>query len=174
MPSPEGIPGEPAPLLDSSGLVRYLDEIRAGSLRLVFTNGCFDLIHPGHAEYLREARSLGDRLLVGLNSDASVRRLKGPGRPILDERARATVLGAIRWVDATVLFDEDTPLDLILRVRPDVLVKGGDYTLDRVVGAREVLAWGGEVRIVPFLPGHSTSEIVSRLRNLKGNNTLSA
>lgn len=173
MPSPDGISAGPAPLLDEPGLAAFLGDLRRRGLRLVFTNGCFDLIHAGHVAYLREARALGDRLLVGLNSDSSVRRLKGPDRPVLGERARAAVLGALRWVDAVVLFDEETPLELILQVRPDVLVKGGDYTDDGIVGAAEVRSWGGEVRIVPFLPGYSTSEIVSRLRNPKGNNTLS-
>ncbi len=173
MPSPERDPLAPAPLLDPGGLERFIADLRGAGRRLVFTNGCFDLIHPGHVVYLREARAFGDRLLVGLNSDSSVRALKGPGRPILDAADRAAILGALRWVDAVVLFEEATPLELILRVRPDVLVKGGDYTPDRIVGAREVLSWGGAVRVVPFLPGHSSSSIVSRLRNPKGNNTLS-
>ncbi len=164
----------PAPLLDDAGLERFLAEARGASLRLVFTNGCFDLIHPGHVAYLTEARSLGDRLIVGLNADASVRRLKGPGRPLIGQEGRAAVLGALRCVDAVVLFGEDTPRDLILRVRPHVLVKGGDYRAEDVVGATDLPAWGGTLRILPYLPGHSTSEIMDRLRNPKGNNPFSA
>lgn len=167
-------PVRPAPLLDARGLDCFLADCRAAGLRLVFTNGCFDLIHPGHVAYLSEARSLGDRLIVGLNTDASVRRLKGPDRPLVPEAGRASVLAALRCVDAVVLFDEDTPRDLILRVRPAILVKGGDYTPETVVGASDVSSWGGTLRILPFLPGYSTSGIVDRLRNLKGNNPFSA
>ena len=162
-----------APLLDAAGLDRFLADARGADLKLVFTNGCFDLIHPGHVAYLAAARALGDRLIVGLNSDAGIRRLKGAGRPLIPQEGRAAVLGALRSVDAVVLFDEETPRDLILKVRPDVLVKGGDYRPDEVVGAGDLPAWGGTLRIVPFLPGHSTSTIIDRLRNLKGNNKFS-
>jgi rfaE bifunctional protein nucleotidyltransferase chain/domain len=167
-------PPPPAPLLDGPGLDRFLTETRGAGLRLVFTNGCFDLIHPGHVAYLTQARFLGDRLIVGLNTDESVRRLKGPDRPLIGQEGRAAVLGALRCVDAVVLFEEDTPRDLILRIRPHVLVKGGDYRAEDVVGATDLPAWGGTVRILPYLPGHSTSEIISRLRNPKGNNPFSA
>jgi rfaE bifunctional protein nucleotidyltransferase chain/domain len=164
----------PAPLLDDAGLDRFLEAARASRLRLVFTNGCFDLIHPGHVAYLSEARSLGDRLIVGLNTDAGVRRLKGPERPLVPQEGRAAVLCALRCVDAVVLFGADTPRDLILRIRPQILVKGGDYTPETVVGASDLPAWGGTLRILPFLPGYSTSEIADRLRNPKGHNPFSA
>ncbi len=135
---------------------------------LCFTNGVFDLLHPGHVQYLEEVRSLGDFLVVGLNSDASVRRLKGPGRPLQDERARARVLLGLRSVDAVVRFEEDTPLALIAALQPDVLAKGGDYTPETVVGREVVEARGGRVAILPFLPGHSTTAIEARIREGRG------
>lgn len=136
--------------------------------RLCFTNGCFDLIHPGHVKYLEDARALGDFLVVGLNSDASVARLKGPGRPLQDEAARAAVLLGLRSVDAVVRFDEDTPLELIRALQPDVLVKGGDYTPETVVGRELVESRGGRLVLIPFLPGHSTSRIEQRIRTGRG------
>lgn len=132
--------------------------------RVVFTNGCFDILHRGHVEYLFAARSLGDRLIVGLNSDASVRRLKGPGRPINSEEDRAFVLASLAAVDAVTVFTEDTPLGLIRSVLPDVLVKGGDYTVEQIVGASEVVAAGGEVIVAPLVPGRSTTSILQRAR----------
>lgn len=131
--------------------------------RCVFTNGCFDLIHPGHLHYLAEARALGQYLIVGLNSDASVQRLKGPQRPVMDERARALLLASLCFVDLVVLFSEDTPLQLIQQLQPDVLVKGGDYRIDQIVGAPEVQAAGGEVKVLSFLPGYSSSQIIDRI-----------
>ncbi len=135
---------------------------------LCFTNGCFDLLHPGHVQYLSEARALGDLLVVGLNSDASVARLKGPGRPLQDEAARAAILLGLRSVDAVVRFDEDTPLELIRALRPEVLVKGGDYTPETVVGRALVEAHGGRLVLLPFLPGHSTSAIERRIKSGRG------
>ena len=132
--------------------------------RLVFTNGVFDLLHPGHVDVLLSARRLGDALVVGVNTDASVARLKGPTRPIRTLAERTYVLAALGMVDAVVAFDQDTPRDLILRLRPDVLVKGGDYSVDTVVGAREVESWGGRVAIVPLTAGQSTTSIIERLR----------
>ncbi len=129
---------------------------------VVFTNGCFDLLHPGHIEYLAQARALGDVLVVGLNSDASVRRLKGAGRPLVPEADRAAALAALRSVDAVTLFDEDTPLELISALLPDVLVKGGDYDLDGIVGREVVEEAGGEVRVLPFVEGYSTTGILNR------------
>lgn len=131
--------------------------------RLVFTNGCFDLLHRGHVEYLDAARHLGDRLVVGLNSDASVRRLKGAGRPVLPEDDRAYVLAGLEAIDHVVLFAEDTPLDLIRLLRPDVIVKGGDYEPAEVVGAEQVIADGGRVVILPFVPGRSTTSLLARI-----------
>jgi rfaE bifunctional protein nucleotidyltransferase chain/domain len=132
---------------------------------VVFTNGVFDLLHPGHVELLEAARREGDALIVGLNTDASARRLgKGPGRPVANERARACVLAGLAAVDCVVLFDEDTPLELIRALAPDILVKGADYARDRIVGAEWVEARGGRVVRVPVVPGYSTTALVERLR----------
>ena len=132
--------------------------------RVVFTNGVFDLLHPGHIDVLTAARDRGDVLIVGLNSDDSVRRLKGPSRPIRSETERAFVLAALEAVDAVVVFEQDTPLDLVRHLQPSVIVKGGDYTPDSVVGADDVRARGGEVVIVPLTPGQSTTSIIEKLR----------
>lgn len=133
--------------------------------RLVFTNGVFDLIHPGHVDVLRGARQQGDALIVGINSDASVRRLKGPSRPIHTQRDRVYVVAALQMVDAVVVFEEDTPLELILSIHPDVLVKGGDYDVNTIVGANEVRGWGGTVVVVPLTKGHSTTGTIGRMRD---------
>lgn len=129
----------------------------------MFTNGCFDLLHPGHVLYLEEARALGDLLVVGLNSDSGVRRLKGEKRPILSQDERATVLAGLRSVDCVTVFEEDTPERLIAAVRPDVLVKGGDWPVAAIVGRELVEAAGGEVRAIPFVSGCSTTGIVERV-----------
>jgi rfaE bifunctional protein nucleotidyltransferase chain/domain len=134
---------------------------------VAFTNGVFDLLHPGHVDVLTGARVAGDALVVGLNSDASVRRLKGPGRPVRSEAERAYVLAALECVDAVVVFDQDTPLELVTCLEPDVIVKGGDYTPDSIVGAREVRARGGQVVVIPTTPGQSTTAIIERLRGRK-------
>lgn len=144
-------------------LVMRIEEWRGRGERIVFTNGCFDLLHVGHVTYLDQARKLGDRLVVGLNTDASVSALKGPTRPVIREQDRARLLAALEAVDAVVLFEEDTPIRLIELLRPDVLAKGGDYREDQVVGAPEVRAWGGEVALLPIVPGISTSAIVDSL-----------
>ena len=138
----------------------------SASGQIVFTNGVFDLLHPGHVDVLLGARRNGDLLVVGLNSDDSVRRLKGPGRPVRSEADRAYVLAALDMVDVVVMFSEDTPLELITAIRPDVLVKGGDYAEGTIVGAREVRAWGGKVAIIPLTPGQSTTSIIQRLRDI--------
>lgn len=132
--------------------------------RMVFTNGCFDVLHRGHVYYLSTAREMGDRLVVGLNSDASVTRLKGEGRPLNDEQARAEVLAALEFVDHVIIFSEDTPLNLIRTLEPDLLIKGGDYKREEIVGYREVTSRGGEVRIIPLLEGYSTSTIIGDSR----------
>jgi len=132
--------------------------------RVVFTNGVFDLLHAGHLDVLLAARRAGDALVVGVNSDASVRRLKGATRPVRDEASRCYVLAALAMVDAVVVFDQDTPLELIRALRPDVLVKGGDYTQSAIVGADDVRAWGGDVVVVPLTPGHSTTSTIERVR----------
>lgn len=145
-------------------LLEKLDEWRKQGRKIVFTNGCFDLIHPGHIALLQESASLGDKLVVGLNTDASVRRLKGPERPIQNEDSRALVLAALENVDAVVLFDEDTPLELIKAIKPDVLVKGSDYRLENVVGADVVKSYGGTVHLAEIVDGCSTSRIVENVR----------
>ena len=145
-----------------------LDLWRAARSRVVFTNGIFDLVHRGHVEYLEEARALGDRLVVGLNSDASARRLKGPSRPIVALEDRAAVVRALACVDLVVPFEDDTPLRLIEAVRPDVLVKGADYGVADIVGREFVEANGGRVTTVPLREGFSTSELVRRIREGKG------
>lgn len=154
--------------LDPAAKVRTLERARAWRAtradRVVFTNGVFDLLHPGHVDVLLGARRLGDVLIVGLNSDASVRRLKGADRPIRHEDERAYVLAAFEMVDCVVIFAEDTPLELVKALRPDVLVKGGDYSEATIVGAAEVRGWGGDVCVIPITPGHSTTNLVNRLR----------
>jgi D-beta-D-heptose 7-phosphate kinase/D-beta-D-heptose 1-phosphate adenosyltransferase len=138
---------------------------RAGRTgRVVFTNGVFDLLHPGHVDLLLGARRAGDQLVVAINGDASVRRLKGPERPVRTESDRAYVLAAFEMVDCVVVFDQDTPLELIEHLRPDVLVKGGDYDESTMVGASQVRSWGGDVVVVPLTPGQSTSNIIRILR----------
>ena len=149
-------------ILTRAQLPATLADWRAAGRRVVFTNGCFDLLHLGHVDYLEQARHLGDALVVGLNTDASVSCLK-PGRPIQDETARARILAALVFVDAVVLFGEPTPLVLIELVQPDVLVKGDDYAPDTIVGHELVLARGGQVRTVPLVAGYSTSRIVARI-----------
>lgn len=134
--------------------------------RVVFTNGCFDLLHPGHIETLEKARNLGDALIVGVNSDRSVRAMKGAGRPILPELERAEILSALDSVDAVVIFDEPTPRETIAALLPDVLVKGGDWASDQIVGREEVEAAGGHVVLVPVVSGHSTTAILEKIRKL--------
>ena len=136
--------------------------------RFVFTNGCFDLLHPGHTELLRRAKALGHYLCVGVNSDRSVRTLKGEGRPVQGEQARATVVAALASVDYVVLFDEDTPLRLIQTLLPDILVKGGDYTPATIVGRAEVEGAGGKVHVIPLIAGFSSSQIAQRIRQTTG------
>ena len=131
---------------------------------LVFTNGCFDLLHRGHVEYLAAARALGDALVVGLNTDASVRRLKGAGRPLVEQDDRAYVIASLECVDAVTLFDEDTPRELIAALLPDVLAKGADYAIDQVVGRAEVEAAGGRVALIPLVEGRSTTSLLDTIR----------
>jgi rfaE bifunctional protein nucleotidyltransferase chain/domain len=144
-------------------ILRFGREKRNGR-RIVFTNGCFDLLHPGHITSLEQARALGDALIVGLNSDASVRQLKGAGRPVLPEQERAEILVALECVDAVVIFDALTPREVIARLLPDVLVKGGDWPGDQIVGREEVEAAGGRVVAIPVVPGYSTTTILRKIR----------
>jgi D-beta-D-heptose 7-phosphate kinase/D-beta-D-heptose 1-phosphate adenosyltransferase len=145
-------------------MVGQIERWREGGLRIGFTNGVFDILHPGHVRVLEDARSRCDRLVVAINSDASVKRLKGPTRPVNPEQARAQVLCGLAAVDGVVVFEEDTPFELISALKPDVLVKGGDYTRETVVGADIVEARGGQVIIVPTVPGHSTTATIARSR----------
>jgi D-glycero-beta-D-manno-heptose 1-phosphate adenylyltransferase len=158
-----GVPLNPEILTLDEAILRFGREKRNGR-RIVFTNGCFDLLHPGHIGSLEQARALGDALVVGLNSDASVRQLKGAGRPVLPERERAEILAALECVDAVIIFDELTPRDVIARLLPDVLVKGGDWPDDQIVGREEVEAAGGRVVSIPVVPGYSTSAILRKIR----------
>jgi len=158
--SPSRKPNRLIPRKDAVILGRRL---RRSRKRIAFTNGVFDILHRGHVEYLQAARDAGDVLIVGLNTDASVRRLKGPSRPIQPQRDRAAILLALRAVDFVVMFGEDTPAKLIREIRPHVLVKGADYRLDQIVGADFVLAQGGEVKRIPLRQGRSSSSIIKRL-----------
>lgn len=152
-------------ILNQEELIKIVNTYHFFKKKIVFTNGCFDILHPGHVYYLNQARSLGDVLIVGLNSDDSVKKLdKGFERPIHPQDKRASVLAALLCVDYVCIFDEDTPLQLIQKVKPDVLVKGGDYTIDKIVGADFVQSYGGSVEIIPLLPGYSTTDIVNKLK----------
>jgi len=148
-------------------LARAARAWRGAGRRVVFTNGCFDLLHPGHLALLEAAAGMGDRLLVAINDDASVRRLKGPGRPIYPAAERAELLLALRWVDAVTPFAEDTPLETIEKVRPDVLVKGSEYGAGEIVGEPFVLGYGGVVHRFPMKPGYATSHLVRRIADAK-------
>ncbi len=152
-------------VISRGAAARWVKKIQAQGRTVAFTNGCFDLLHPGHVAYLEQARSLGDALVVGVNTDDSVRRLfKGPGRPVTPEADRARVLAALACVDRVVLFPEDTPLELLTALQPDVLVKGGDYQVSEIVGREVVEARGGRVLALPFVPGYSTTELLERIR----------
>lgn len=151
-------------LLHKDDISSRLDEWRKEKKKIVFTNGCFDLLHLGHLCYLMEAAKLGDRLLIGINSDKGVKRLKGPMRPCNDERTRAGILSCLFFVDAVTIFHEDTPFSLISLIKPDVLVKGGDYDVKDIIGADYVLAYGGKVKSLCFIDGLSTSDLIENIR----------
>lgn len=133
--------------------------------RIVFTNGCFDLLHLGHIDYLAKAADMGDKLIIGLNSDASTSALKGANRPITDQKSRSHIIAALSFVSAVVLFDESTPFNLISSIKPDVLVKGADYAIDQIVGADVMMANGGEVKTVEYISGYSTTAIENKIKN---------
>ncbi|MFT4968895.1 MAG: rfaE bifunctional protein nucleotidyltransferase chain/domain [Chitinophagales bacterium] len=153
-------------LTDIKGLKHILAQWRVKSNRIVFTNGCFDIIHVGHVHTLKEAKKLGDKLLVGLNSDNSVKRLKGSERPINKEINRADLLSAFEMVDAIIIFEDDTPLSVIEAIQPDVLVKGGDWKIEEIVGGEFVKKNGGEVVSVPFIPNESSSNLIEKIQKL--------
>ncbi|GAB3762978.1 hypothetical protein GCM10028817_41910 [Spirosoma pomorum] len=144
--------------------IAQADEWRAEGQQLVFTNGCFDIVHLGHIDYLEKARSLGSKLILGLNTDASVSRIKGPLRPVVNEYARSRLMAALAFVDLVVLFDEPTPLELIEAVQPDILVKGDDYTVATIVGSDFVLDRGGKVETISLVPGYSTTKLIERIK----------
>lgn len=150
-------------ILSRAEAVVRADQWRVDNQRIVFTNGCFDIVHLGHIDYLEKARALGHKLILGLNTDASVSRIKGPLRPVVNEYARARLMAALEFVDLVTLFDEPTPLELIKALRPDVLVKGDDYTVVTIVGADFVLANGGSVETIALVPGYSTSKLIQRI-----------
>ncbi len=158
----------PSPAFEQKLCTREQLAARVATLKrpLVFTNGCFDILHRGHVTYLAQARALGASLVIGVNSDASVKRLgKGNDRPINSEADRLAVLAALEAVSLATLFDEETPLNLILAIRPDILVKGGDWVMDTIVGSREVLSWGGQVHSIPFLHQRSTTATLAKIRH---------
>jgi D-beta-D-heptose 7-phosphate kinase/D-beta-D-heptose 1-phosphate adenosyltransferase len=155
-------------MLDLTEMIAERKRLRSEGKRVVFTNGCFDLLHPGHVRYLAQARKLGDALVVALNSDRSVRALKGEGRPILNERERSEVISALAAVDYVFIFDDDTPREVISKLLPDILVKGGDWPIDRIAGREEVEAAGGKVLSLPYVRDASTTDLINRIKGAEG------
>ena len=151
-------------ILEANQVIDFLKKERQQGHKIVFTNGCFDILHMGHVDYLNKAKALGDILILGLNSDKSVKVLKGIGRPFISEDQRAFILDNLKSIDAVVLFDDDTPARLIETIKPDILAKGADYSIDQIAGAKFVVNNGGEVILIPFLNGYSTSQIISKIR----------
>jgi rfaE bifunctional protein nucleotidyltransferase chain/domain len=151
-------------IISTEALLAFCEQVRKDAKTIAFTNGCFDILHRGHLEYLLKASKLADYLIIGLNSDASVHRLKGPERPINKENDRAFALACLNFTDGIVVFEEDTPLRLIETIKPAVLIKGGDYTLENIVGAKETLARGGKVEIIAFSMGYSTTGIIEKIK----------
>lgn len=152
-------------IFDNKSLKNQLAIWRFKSEKIVFTNGCFDIIHLGHIDYLSKAKDFGDILIIGLNTDSSVRRIKGKGRPVTNEKSRSMILSSLRFIDAVILFDEDTPYNLIKQVQPDILIKGSDYKTEDIVGFDIVKAKGGEVKTIDFLEGYSTSLILDKMKS---------
>jgi len=151
-------------IIDINNIESLLIYWKLKNRKLVFTNGCFDIIHRGHVEYLAQAADFGDELIIGLNTDSSVRRLKGDTRPVQDEVARALMMASLQFVSTVILFDEDTPYELIKKVQPDVLIKGSDYNIENIVGYDIVMAKGGEVKTIDFIDGYSTTSIIEKLK----------
>lgn len=154
-------------IMPLAALQEQMTKWREKGERVVFSNGCFDILHLGHIDYLEKASQLGSKLVIGINSDASVQRLKGHGRPVQPEGARARLLAALEFVDAVVLFEEDTPLKLIETLVPQILVKGNDYTINEIIGANFVLDNGGEVKTIPLVAGYSTTQIINKIKTIK-------
>lgn len=153
-------------LLEPSQVKPHCDEVRSSNRKIIFTNGCFDILHVGHLRYLQQARQLGDYLFVGLNSDESVKGLKGPQRPIQTQEERAEILLGLSCVDAVSIFGEPTPIELIEKVRPDFLVKGGDWPIEKIVGHEFVQSYGGVVQSLPFVPGRSSTGLIEKIQKL--------
>jgi rfaE bifunctional protein nucleotidyltransferase chain/domain len=151
-------------ILSREAAKKQIEQWQAEGKKIVFTNGCFDIVHLGHIDYLEKAQALGDKLVLGLNTDASVRRLKGESRPVINEYARARMMSAMSFIDAVILFDEETPKELIETLCPNILVKGDDYTIENIVGAEFVMAHGGEVKTISLVKGYSTSSIIQKIK----------
>jgi rfaE bifunctional protein nucleotidyltransferase chain/domain len=151
-------------ICDLTEALKRRDAWKQANDQVVFTNGCFDIVHLGHVDYLEKARQTGTKMIVGLNSDASVRILKGPERPVNNEYARARIIAALQFVDLVIVFNEQTPLELITQLMPDILVKGDDYSIETIVGAKEVMAAGGQVKTIPLVPSYSTTGIIQKLK----------
>ena len=151
-------------MLEKDRISKEISDLRSGNKIVVFTNGCFDLLHQGHIDLISMSSTFGDILVIGLNSDESVKRLKGHKRPIQNVKERKNALIATGYIDKVYTFERDTPLDLILKIKPDIIVKGGDYVAEDVVGYSEVINWGGKVKIVPITPGFSTTSIIGKMR----------
>jgi len=152
-------------ILDLQSLNRQVKAWQAEGQKVVFTNGVFDLLHIGHLTYMAKASELGDKLIIGLNADSSVKRIKGDDRPVNDQNNRAALLAALFFVDAITIFEEDTPFNLITTLMPDILVKGADYAIENIVGAKEVMASGGEVKTITFVDGYSSTSIINKIRS---------
>jgi rfaE bifunctional protein nucleotidyltransferase chain/domain len=152
-------------ITDLPTLLNKVKGWKSASKKIVFTNGVFDLLHLGHITYMAKAAELGDKLIIGLNSDASVKRLKGENRPVNDQSNRAALLATMYFIDAVVVFEEDTPLNLITQIMPDILVKGADYSVENIAGAKEVLANGGEVKTITLVEGHSSTNIINKIKS---------
>lgn len=157
----------PDKIFNLDGLLHQVKRWRLHNKKIVFTNGVFDILHEGHIDSLSEAASYGHVLIVGVNSNASVKRLKGQNRPVNNENSRTLLLASLVMTDAVILFEDDTPLNLITAILPDVLVKGGDYTIEQIVGAKEVMAGGGEIKIVPIVEGFSTTSIIQQIKDTR-------
>ncbi len=152
-------------IVDLNTAKNLVNTWKSAGEKVVFTNGCFDIVHLGHIDYLEKARAKGNKLILGLNTDASVRKLKGEKRPLVNEYARSRMMAALQFVDAVILFDEDTPLELINALKPNILVKGNDYSIENIVGAKEVLENGGSVETIELIKGYSTTEIINKILN---------
>lgn len=152
-------------IVDLNSAKKLVNDWKSAGNKVVFTNGCFDIVHLGHIDYLEKARQKGDKLILGLNTDASVKKLKGEKRPLVDEYARSRMMASMQFVDAVILFDEETPLELINEIMPDILVKGNDYSIETIVGAKEVLKNGGKVETIDLIDGYSTTQIINKILN---------